>query len=118
MAITANPVAGLTRDDLNSVIEPLVVRLDSLETASGDRVKTDVVSGSEFRMFALASVLGGFGLLYEQIADVRVGMERMHGDLLKEIHALREETHTDHVALRNETAEVRERVVRVETLAE
>ena len=125
MAATVNPVAGLTRDELNSVIEPLVVRLTSLEAVSTrGRIETDAVSGSEFRMFkwlgifALAAVLGGFGLLYEQIADVRVGLERMHSGLLKEIHSLRDEMHVEHAVLRNEIAEVRERVVRVETLVE
>ena len=47
-------------------------RLDVLETAAGDRSGDDFVTAGEFRLFkwlgtfALAAVLGGFGLLYEQ----------------------------------------------------
>ena len=76
--------------------------------------------------FALAAVLGGFGLLYEQVGDVRVAMERLQTDLLKEIHALRGEMHTEFASVRQEMhaefasirediSGVRERVARVET---
>lgn len=143
MAATANPTLGMIRDELDLVVQPLAARVAALETSVGDRPATDVVTVSEFRLFkwlgtfALAAVLGGFGLLYEQVGDVRVAMERLQTDLLKEIHALRGEMHTEFASVRHEmhagfasirqemhaeTASiredisgVRERVARVET---
>lgn len=86
----------------------------------------DFVRKDEFRLFkwlgtfALATVLGGFGLLYEQTSDLRVSMERLHADLSQEIHAqhtsLREDMHAQFAAIRSEIAGVRERVVRLETM--
>ena len=40
--------------------------------------------------FILATVVAGFGFLYEQVSDLRVGMERLHGDLLQEMSGIRE----------------------------
>ena len=143
MAATANPTLGITRDELDLVVQPLAARVDSLETSVGDRPGNDFVTASEFRLFkwlgtfALAAVLGGFGLLYEQVGDVRVAMERLHTDLLKEIHTLRGEMHTEfasvrqemhtgfaslrqeihaeHASIQEDISGVRERVARVET---
>ena len=108
MAATPNPTLGITREELDSVVQPLAVRMDALETSVGDRPGGDFVRASEFRLFkwlgtfALAAVLGGFGLLYEQVGDVRVAMERLQTDLLKEIHALRGEMHAGFASVRQE----------------
>ena len=73
---------------------------------------SEVVTQSEFRLFkwlatfALATVLGGFGLLYQQTTDLRVEMRVLHGELLRELHTqiggLREEMHTQIGGLREE----------------
>ena len=106
MATTANTASGMTRDELDAVIHPLVARVAALERSGEDRPRGDGVGASEFRLFkwlgtfALATVVAGFGFLYEEISDLRVGMERLHGELLQEMSG------------------VRERVVRIETLME
>lgn len=106
MAATANPALEMTRDELDSVVEPLASRVAALEDAVGDRRGKDYVGISEFRLFKwlgtfiLATVVAGFGFLYEQVSDLRVGMERRHGELLREMSG------------------VRERVVRIETSLE
>ena len=106
MAATVNPAVGMTRDELNSVVEPLAARVAALEDTVGDRRGKDYVGISEFRLFKwlgtfiLATVVAGFGFLYEQVSDLRVGMERLHGDLLQEMSG------------------IRERVVRIETILE
>ena len=108
MAATANPTLGITRDELDLVVQPLAARMDALETSVGDRPGNDFVTASEFRLFkwlgtfALAAVLGGFGLLYEQVGDVRVAMERLQTDLLQEVHALRGEMHAEFASVRQE----------------
>lgn len=144
MAATATPTLALTRHDLDSAIEPLVARLSAIEGAAGG--DADVVTKDEFRLFkwlgtfALATVMAGFGLLYEQVSDVRVGMERLHGEVQREIHGLRETMHAENASIREEMeakhaaiteqmhagfagireeiSTVRERVARVETLLE
>ena len=121
MAATSNPTLGLTRDDLDLVIEPLVARLSAIEDAAGG--DADVVTANEFRLFkwlgtfALATVVAGFGLLYEQISDVRVGMERLHGEVLREIHGLRETMHAENASIRSEV-EARHTVIKEHMLAE
>ena len=94
---------------------------DSRSTARGATtdVGPEVVTQSEFRLFkwlatfALATVLGGFGLLYQQTSDLRVEMRVLHTDLLRELHAqingvrgeissLREEMHREIGSLREE----------------
>ena len=108
MAATANPTLGITREELDSVVQPLAVRMDALETSVGDCPGGDFVRASEFRLFkwlgtfALAALLGGFGLLYEQVGDVRAALERLQTDLLEEIHALRGEMHTEFASVRQE----------------
>ena len=106
MAATVNPTLGMIRDELNLVVEPLAARVTALEDTVGDRRGKDYVGISEFRLFKwlgtfiLATVVAGFGFLYEQVSDLRVGMERLHGELLQEMSG------------------VRERVVRIETILE
>ena len=144
VAATATPTLGLTRDDLDLAIEPLVARLSAIEGAAGGNA--DVVTNDEFRLFkwlgtfALATMVAGFGLLYEQVSDVRVGMERLHGEVQREIHGLRETMHAENASIRSEMeakhaalteqmhagfagireeiSMVRERVASVETLLE
>ena len=120
---------------------------------------SDFVRQDEFRLFkwlgtfVVATVLAGFGFLYEQSADLRVTMERLHAELLGEMHtqhasireemraehtslredmhaehmgiredvhaehtSLRGDMHAQHAAIRTKIGEVRERVVRLETL--
>ena len=149
--VAANP--AITRAEFDRI----GARVAALEASRGETDKdalgkddeaapshADFVRQDEFRLFkwlgsfAIAAVLGGFGLLYEQTSDLRVAMERLHADALREIqaqtasiredmHALREdmhaqhtatreEMHAQHAAIRSEIAHVRERVVRLETL--
>lgn len=122
MARMANPSAAMTRADFDAVVEPLATRVASLEDSAGRGALPDVVMASEFRLFkwlgtfALATVVAGFGLLYEQVSDVRIGMERLHGETLREMSGLREEMQAEFTSVRREISAVRERVVRVETL--
>ena len=133
MAVTANPTAAMTRADFDAAVEPLVDRVASLEDSAGRSARAEFVTPSEFRLFkwlgtfALATVVAGFGLLYEQVSDVRIGMERLHGELLREMSVLREgmqaevgglkdEMQAEFTSVRQEISAVRERVVRVETL--
>ena len=72
----------------------------------------DFVRQDEFRLFkwlgtfALAAVLGAFGMLYEQTSDLRVALEQLHTDLLREIHAqtasIREDMHALHIQTRED----------------
>ena len=131
----------VTRAEFNSAVEQVAARMTSLESLrrSGSRraedtrvFEPDVVTQNEFRLFkwlgtfALAAVLAGFGFLYQQIADLRVDMQHMHGDLLngilKEMNAqhadIRQEMNAQHADIRQEIGSLRERVARVETLLE
>ena len=96
MAATVNPTLGMIRGELNLVVEPLAARVAALEDTVGDRHGKDYVGIGEFRLFKwlstfiLATVVAGFGFLYEQVSDLRVGMERLHGDLLQEMSGIRE----------------------------
>ncbi|MDE0190800.1 MAG: hypothetical protein OXQ90_05545 [Gammaproteobacteria bacterium] len=114
----------ITRDELDRMGARLAALEASRSTdaealATSDEVHrqghADFVRQDEFRLFkclgsfALVAILGGFGLLYEQISDLRVTMERLHAETLQELH-------TQSTAIQNEIAGVRERVVRLETL--
>lgn len=138
----ANP--AITRDEFNRIGARVAALEASRATAETGTLPTgdetahpghaDFVRQDEFRLFkwlgtfALAAVLGGFGLLYEQTSDLRVAMERLHAETLREIHAqtasiredmhaqhtaTREDMHAQHAAIRSEIARVRERVVRL-----
>jgi len=114
----------ITRDELDRMGARLAALEASRSTdaealATSDEIHrqghADYVRQDEFRLFkwlgsfALVAVLGCFGLLYEQVSDLRVTMERLHGATLQELH-------TQSAAIQNEIARVRERVVRLETL--
>ena len=83
--------------------------------------ESDVVTQNEFRLFkwlgtfALAAVLAGFGILYQQTTDLRVDMQQMHGDLL---NGILKEMNAQHTDIRGEIGTLRERVVRVDTRLE
>lgn len=155
MVSTANTEA-ITRTEF----ERMASRLTALESnAPGSATRMDdegrIVSGwseavtqNEFRLFkwlatfVVAAVLGAFGVIYQQIADVRVEMRDLHNTVLRELYtqldmqigglrrelgSLRQELRTEIGGLRKEMkAEIgglrqdigslRERVVRVETL--
>jgi len=113
----------ITRDELDRMGARLAALEASRSTdaealATSDEIHRQGhadVRQDEFRLFkwlgsfALVAVLGCFGLLYEQVSDLRVTMERLHGATLQELH-------TQSAAIQNEIARVRERVVRLETL--
>ena len=135
MSVAATP--PITRDEFERVgarltaLEASRATSDTEEAAHDEGAPPahkDYVRQEEFRLFkwlgafALAAVLGGFGLLYEQTSDLRVAMERLHADLSQEMHALhastredmhalhastREDMHAQHTATRSEIAGVR-----------
>ena len=108
MSAVANSPAGMTREDFDVAIESVVGRIAALEESTSRGVDADIVTASEFRLFkwlgtfALATVVAGFGFLYEQVSDVRVGMERLHGEVVREIHGLRDTMHVEHASIRHE----------------
>ena len=126
MAVIANPTAAMTRADFDAVVEPLATRVSALEDSVGRGAEANFVTVGEFRLFkwlgtfALATVVGGFALLYEQVSDVRIGMERLQGELLREMSGLKDELkdemQSEFASVRQEISAVRERVVRVETI--
>ncbi|MDE0191997.1 MAG: hypothetical protein OXQ90_11625 [Gammaproteobacteria bacterium] len=130
--------AEIIRTEFDSAIERLVERMTALESTVSQLSRpgaqddehpaepwSEVVTQNEFRLFkwlgsfALAAMLAGFGFLYQQIADLRVDVERQfaglrvdierqHRDLLNEMNA-------QHADIRREIGLLRERVTRVET---
>ena len=115
--------SAVTRDEYDEMSARITALEDSRATdpdsSSGDDLRhllgSEYVRQDEFRLFkwlgtfALAAILGGFTLLYEQTSDLRVATERLHTELLREMHA-------QHAAIGDELAGVRERVVRIETV--
>ncbi|MDE0421383.1 MAG: hypothetical protein OXK76_10940 [Gammaproteobacteria bacterium] len=116
--VAANPV--ITRDEFDRIgarvaaLEASGGKADPDAVAKGDEVAprhVDFVRQEEFRLFkwlgtfALAAVLGGFGLLYEQTSDLRVAMERLHAELLREIHVQTADIREDMHALHTQTRE-------------
>jgi len=99
MVSTANTEA-ITRTEF----ERMASRLAALESnAPGSATRMDdegpIVSGrseavtqNEFRLFKwvgtffVAAVLGAFGVLYQQISDVRVEMRDLHNTVLRELY--------------------------------
>lgn len=126
--------ATVARAEFDSAIKQLVERMTALESTVSQRRRpgtrdselsgessTEVVTQNEFRLFkwlgtfALAAVLAGFVFLYQQIADLRVDIERQHGDLL---NGLLKEMNVQHTDIRGEIGLLRERVTGVETRLE
>ena len=123
MATTMNPPAGALERQLPD------------QTRAMQEFGADFVRQAEFRLFkwlatfVVAAVAAGIGLLYQQVAEVRVEMERLRTDLVQEMNrqhtALREDMDRQFAAVREDIAEIREdiaalseRVVRLETLVD
>ena len=103
MASTANTEA-ITRTEFDAMIERMAARLAALEVdapPSSTRIdeegrptpgQSEAVTQNEFRLFKwvgtffVAAVLGAFGVLYQQISDVRVEMRDLHNTVLRELY--------------------------------
>ena len=155
---------AIMRSEFQSTMERLGSRMAALEAVATQTVQIDaegratatgqfeVVTQSEFRLFkwlaafVAAAVLGAFGVLYQQIADMRVEMRDLHATVLSELYAqiggvradlgkeidgvredlrkeidgvredLRKEMKANHDSVIEAIGSLRERVVRVETL--
>ncbi|MYA17405.1 MAG: hypothetical protein F4Z28_11925 [Gammaproteobacteria bacterium] len=137
MASTAN-TGAITRTEFERMASRLTA-LESNAPGSGARMhqegrivsgRSEAVTQNEFRLFkwlatfVVAAVLGAFGVIYQQIADVRVEMRDLHNTVLRELYTqldaqiggLRKEMKAEIGGLRQDIGSLRERVVRVETL--
>ncbi len=156
---TMNPDAGVvTRQEYDWLASRIKAIEKSREAAprideASLAPDSEVVRQNEFRLFkwigtfVVGAVLTGFVFLYQQTADLRVGIERLHveiervrgdmqvemerlrSEMLKEMERLRsemlKEMERQHAEIREEIADVREdvanlseRVARVETFLE
>ena len=140
------------RSEIAALKDAVALMAQHVETGTRASRSENFVHKDEFRLFkwigglALASILGGFGFLYQGLADLRVAVERQHGELRSEMARqygklrsemerqngelrsemerqngeLRSEMDRQHGELRSDIdrqfADVRERLVRVETL--
>ena len=140
------------RSEIAALKDAVALMAQHVETRTRASRSEKFVHKDEFRLFkwigglALASILGGFGFLYQGLADLRVAVERQHGELRSEMERqygelrsemerqngeLRSEMERQNDELRSEMerqnselrsdmnrqfADVRERLVRVETL--
>ena len=128
MTAAASTHGAVTRAEFESVTERVTVLEESRSVPGGATTEAgpELVTQSEFRLFkwlgafAIATVLGGFGMLYQQTTDLRVEMRVLHSDLLQEMYTqisgvrdeisgvrreisdLREEMHTEIRGLREE----------------
>ena len=122
---------------LESNAPRFATRMDDEARIVPGRSEAVAVTQNEFRLFkwlatfVVAAVLGAFGVIYQQIADVRVEMRDLHNTVLRELYTqldtqiggLRQEMKAEIGGLRQEIGglrqdigSLRERVVRVETL--
>ena len=96
------------RSEIAALKDAVALMAQHVETGTRASRSENFVHKDEFRLFkwigglALASILGGFGFLYQGLADLRVAVDRQHGELRSDID--------------RQFADVRERLVRVETL--
>ena len=140
------------RSEIAALKDAVALMAQHVETGTRASRSGNFVHKDEFRLFkwigglALASILGGFGFLYQGLADLRVAVERQHGELRSEMERqygelrndmdrqngeLRSEMERQNGELRSDMdrqigelrsdmdrqfADVRERLVRVETL--
>ena len=143
------------RSEIAALKDAVALMAQHVETGTRASRSENFVHKDEFRLFkwigglALASILGGFGFLYQGLADLRVAVERQHGELRSEMEqqygelrsemerqngelrsemerqngGLRSEMERQHGELRSDmdrqfadVRDVRERLVRVETL--
>ena len=113
--------------------QPAGTTLPRAATDHAQEYGGDFVRQNEFRLFKwlatflVAAVAAAIALLYQQVAEVRVEMERLRTDLVQEMnrqHAdLRDEmarqfadVRENFADVRKDIASLRERMVRVETL--
>ena len=106
--------ATVTRAEFDSAIKRLVDRMTTLESTVSQVIRpgtrdsertaepsSEGVTQNEFRLFkwlgtfALAAVLAGFVFLYQQIADLRVDIERQTSDLHVDIERQTADLHVD-----------------------
>lgn len=106
--------ATVTRAEFDSAIKRLVDGMTTLESTVSQVVRpetrdsertgepsSEIVTQNEFRLFkwlgtfALAAVLAGFVFLYQQIADLRVDIERQTSDLHVDIERQTADLHVD-----------------------
>ena len=96
------------RSEIAALKDAVALMAQHVETGTRASRSENFVHKDEFRLFkwigglALASILGGFGFLYQGLADLRVAVDRQHGELRSDMD--------------RQFADVRERLVRVETL--
>ena len=96
------------RSEIAALKDAVALMAQHVETGTRASRSENFDHKDEFRLFkwigglALASILGGFGFLYQGLADLRVAVERQHGELRSDMD--------------RQFADVRERLVRVETL--
>ena len=75
------------RSEIAALKDAVALMAQHVETGTRASRSENFVHKDEFRLFkwigglALASILGGFGFLYQGLADLRVAVERQHGEL-------------------------------------
>ena len=118
------------RSEIAALKDAVALMAQHVETGTRASRSENFVHKDEFRLFkwigglALASILGGFGFLYQGLADLRVAVERQHGELRSEMERQNGELRSDmdrqigelRSDMDRQFADVRERLVRVETL--
>ena len=138
--MSAASLDAQTRTEFDSAIERLVERLTALESTVSQlsrpgmreddltaETSAEVVTQNEFRLFkwlgsfSLAAMLAGFGFLYQQIADLRVDIERQFADVRVDMERqqrdLLQEMNAQYLDLRREIGLLSERVTSIETRA-
>ena len=93
-----NAQAAISREEFDRTVEKLRAEMKAVASgrpvagaADPERLLDEFVRKDEFRLFkwffglTLAAILSGFGLLYQEIAELRVAMERQHSDLRAEM---------------------------------
>ena len=100
------------RSEIAALKDAVALMAQHVETGTRASRSENFVHKDEFRLFkwigglALASILGGFGFLYQGLADLRVAVERQHGELRSEMERqngeLRNEMERQNGGLRSE----------------
>ena len=98
MTTAMNAQAAISREEFDRTVEKLRAEMKAVASgrpvagaADPERLLDEFVRKDEFRLFkwffglTLAAILSGFGLLYQEIAELRVAMERQHSDLRAEM---------------------------------
>ena len=98
MTTAMNAQAAISREEFDRTVEKLRAEMKAVASgrpvagaADPERLLDEFVRKDEFRLFkwffglTLAAILSGFGLLYQEIAELRVAMERQYSDLRAEM---------------------------------